>query len=117
MVAGERERDDRQPQAGGGERELAALQEHDLLEQVVAVCPVVEVNTGAISRGWRQRPYPADFLLRGLREMGGQVILGADTHAADTVDCAFPQAVELIRAAGFDHLLTLWDDGFREQPL
>ena len=89
----------------------------EALEQVVAVCPVVEVNTGAISRGWRDCPYPADFLLRGLREMGGQVILGADTHAADTIDCAFPLAVELIRKAGFDRLLTLWDDGFREQPL
>ena len=45
------------------------------------------------------------------------MILGADTHAADTIDCAFPLAVELIRKAGFDRLLTLWDDGFREQPL
>ena len=89
----------------------------EALEQVVQVCPVVEVNTGAISRGWRTLPYPADFLLKSLREMGGQVILGADTHAADTVDCFFPQSVELIRAAGFDHLLTLWPDGFHEEKL
>ncbi len=89
----------------------------EALEQVVAVCPVVEVNTGAISRGWRKAPYPADFLLRGLREMGGQAILGADAHGADAIDCAFPLAAERIRAAGFDHVLTLFDDGFREQPL
>ncbi|MBQ4612473.1 MAG: histidinol-phosphatase HisJ family protein [Clostridia bacterium] len=87
------------------------------LEEVVKVCPVVEVNTGAISRKWRDRPYPADFLLRGLREMGGEVILGADTHATDTIDCAFPLAVELIKKAGFDHLLTLWPDGFRKEML
>lgn len=89
----------------------------EALEQVVKVCPVVEVNTGAISRGWRDRPYPADFLLRCLRELGGEVILGADTHAANTVDCFFPQSVEIIRAAGFDHLLTLWPDGFRREKL
>lgn len=89
----------------------------DALEKCVKACPVVEINTGAISRKWRDRPYPADFLLRGLREMGGQVILGADTHAADTIDCAFPLAVELARKAGFDHLLTLWPDGFREQKI
>lgn len=89
----------------------------DALDKVVKVCPVVEVNTGAISRKWRDRPYPADFLLRGLREMGGEVILGADTHAVDTIDCAFPLAVELIKKAGFDHLLTLWPDGFRKEML
>ncbi len=89
----------------------------EALEKVVAVTPVVEVNTGAISRGWRERPYPAPFLLRRLRELGGEVILGADTHAADTIDCHFPQAVEIIKAAGFDHLLTLWPDGFHKEML
>ncbi len=89
----------------------------DALEKVVAVTPVVEVNTGAISRNWRDRPYPADFLLRNLREMGGEVILGADTHAVDTIDCAFPLAIELIKKAGFDHILTLWPDGFHKEKL
>ena len=89
----------------------------DALEKVVAVTPVLEVNTGAISRKWRDRPYPADFLLTALREMGGRVILGADTHAADTVDCAFPLAVDIIKKAGFDSLLTLWPDGFREEEI
>ncbi len=89
----------------------------EALEKVVEVTPVVEVNTGAISRGWRNRPYPADFLLKRLRALGGQVILGADTHAADTIDCHFPQSVDIIKAAGFDHLLTLWPDGFHKERL
>ena len=84
---------------------------------MVKVCPVVEVNTGAISRKWRDRPYPADFLLNRLRELGGEVILGADTHAADTIDCAFPLAVEIAKKAGFDTLLTLWPDGFHKEML
>ncbi len=89
----------------------------DALEQVVKVTPVVEINTGAISRRWRTRPYPADFLLAGLREMGGKVILGADTHAADTIDCAFPLAVQVAKQAGFSSLLTLWPDGFHEERI
>lgn len=89
----------------------------EALEKVVKVCPVLEINTGAISRKWRDRPYPADFILSALREMGGKVILGADTHAADTVDCAFPLAVEIAKKNGFDRLLTLWPDGFREEKI
>lgn len=89
----------------------------DAMEQVVAVTPVMEVNTGAISRKYRDRPYPADFLLRRWRELGGEVILGADTHAVSTIDCAFPLAEALIKKAGFDHLLTLWPDGFHHEKL
>ncbi len=44
-------------------------------------------------------------------------IVGAGAHAADTIDCAFPLAVELIKKAGFDHLLTLWPDGFHKERL
>ncbi len=89
----------------------------EALEQAVAVTPVLEVNTGGIARGWRTHPYPSDFLLRRLHELGGQVVLGADAHAAETIDFFFPQAAELIRAAGFRSLLTLWPDGFREEKL
>ncbi len=87
------------------------------LEKVVKVCPVVETNTGAISRHWREVPYPAMFLLKRLHELGGEVILGADTHATSTIDCAFPLAVERVKQAGFDHILTLWPDGFRKEEI
>ena len=89
----------------------------DALEKVVKVCPVLEINTGAISRKWRTIPYPADFILSAHRELGGKIILGADTHAADTIDCAFPLAVKIAKKNGFDSLLTLWPDGFREEKL
>ena len=89
----------------------------EALEAVLKVTPVVEVNTGAISRNWRTRPYPADFLLKAIKEMGGELVLGADTHAVDTITCFFPESVEIIKNAGFDHILTLHADGFRPQPL
>ena len=89
----------------------------DALEKIVKVCPVLEINTGAISRKKRDIPYPADFILSALREIGGKVILGADTHAADTIDCAFPMAVDIAKKNGFDTLLTLWPDGFHEERI
>ncbi len=89
----------------------------DALDSLVTVTPVMEVNTGAISRNWRDRPYPADFALRHWHGIGGEVILGADTHAATTIDCAFPLAIECIKAAGYDHLLILDNDGFHKQAI
>ena len=71
--------------------------------------PIVEINTGGVSRGYRKTPYPALFLLREWKAMGGRVILTSDTHSADTVVYGYTQAAELARAAGFDRsiLLTL----------
>ena len=67
---------------------LDALMERDV---------IFEINTGAISRGYRDTPYPAMFLLREWRGMGGQIILTADAHSPETVVYGYRQAAELAR--------------------
>ena len=44
-----------------------------------------EVNTGAISRGYRTRPYPSEAMLRYIAKKGGKVILNGDSHSAGTL--------------------------------
>ena len=50
---------------------------------------IVEVNTGAISRGWLNDAYPSAPFRDMLRAGGVRFILSSDSHAADTIDCAF----------------------------
>ena len=50
---------------------------------------VVEVNTGAISRGWLDDAYPSAPFRKLLRERGVRFVLNSDAHAADAIDCAF----------------------------
>lgn len=50
---------------------------------------LVEVNTGAISRGWLDDAYPSANFRSLLRERGVKFILSSDSHAAETIDCAF----------------------------
>lgn len=49
----------------------------------------VEVNTGAISRGWMDDVYPSREFRDMLRSRGVRFVLSSDSHAADTLDCAF----------------------------
>lgn len=56
---------------------------------VAASGKIAEVNTGAISRGWLDDAYPSVPFRALLRERGVRFILSADSHAADTIDCAF----------------------------
>ncbi|MBQ2997311.1 MAG: histidinol-phosphatase [Oscillibacter sp.] len=48
-----------------------------------------EINTGAISRGYRSAPYPAGFLQEYIRARGGRFILSSDSHAAETLMYGF----------------------------
>lgn len=99
---------------GGAYRRIAgeALRAH-------AKDGVFEVNTGAISRGWRDRPYPDFWMLEILREENARVTITSDAHSAEGLDCGFALAEELLQAAGFK---TVWQlspegTGLREYPL
>jgi len=71
---------------------------------------IIEINTGAMSRGYRSAPYPDLSLLRELNRLGGRITVTSDCHRAEWIDFAFDQAYELAREAGFKEIW-LWKDG------
>ena len=50
---------------------------------------LVEVNTGAIARGWLADAYPSPTFRKLLRERGVKFVLSSDAHSAAAIDCAF----------------------------
>lgn len=75
---------------------------------------VFEVNTGAISRGYRTTPYPDIPVLKYLAKNGARLMLNSDTHAADTIDYAYDVAIEHCKSAGINKLYRLRKNGFEE---
>ncbi len=66
----------------------AALRALDAL----AAAPVTfEINTGAISRGYRTEPYPARWLLEELRRRGVKRILSSDCHSRENLIFGFEE--------------------------
>ena len=78
------------------------------------VTPVVEMNTGAISRGVRKNPYPAAFLLPEVLHHGGKIILSSDAHRLENLSFWFDEAVELLKAHGFNSIVQLRGGQFEE---
>ncbi len=72
-----------------------------------------EINCGAVNRGRKKELYPNLFLLKSLKEFGGEILINSDAHHMDLLNGAFEEAVEAARWAGFDHvnLLTKRDTG------
>ena len=77
----------------------------------------IEMNTGAMGRGYRSAPYPNRNLLRRIREMGGEILINGDSHSAATLETGYELSVKLARAAGFDHVLRLRASGWEEVAL
>jgi len=50
---------------------------------------VFEINTGAISRGWRSVTYPAPEMIDYIKARGGRFILSSDSHCADNIGFGF----------------------------
>lgn len=78
---------------------------------------LLEINTGAMSRGYRSVPYPARFLLKEWRAMGGSVILTSDAHSAGAIVYGYAQAAEWAQAAGFQRSTLLTRGGREERSL
>lgn len=81
------------------------------LEYAIGKVQALEINTGGLARGYREEFYPAPFLLKRWKKLGGKVIITADAHQTDDLLFAFEKAADIAKAAGFEHLSALNDHG------
>ena len=78
-------------------------------EYVVKRGKAVEVNTGAISRGWRTSSYPSTFILERLRDLNAPIVLTSDCHDRLFLSCNFQREKEILSSLGFKELMYLED--------
>lgn len=79
--------------------------------------PLFEVNTGAISRGYRTAPYPQMEFLKEFHRCGFGAVITSDCHDKNYIDCHFAESAELLAQACFRTRWILTDSGFREVAL
>ena len=83
-------------------RFLAAAK--DAIDALVAADKIFEINTGAISRGYRTTPYPSQTLLREIHARGGKITISADAHRTQDIAFGFERAAALAQECGFTAL-------------
>lgn len=80
------------------ERYMAAWQ--SAVRALLPFCVPFEINTGAMSRGYRAVPYPAEDIMQYVAKHGGCAVLSSDSHRADTLGFDFDMAANMARRAG-----------------
>ena len=89
----------------------------ETLEKCLKITPVLEMNTGAISRGYKTYPYPASFLLGALKELNADIILSSDAHNKYNTIYFFEECVKILKVAGFKHIVKFTDNQFEKIEL
>ncbi len=74
--------------------------------------PFFEVNTGAISRGYRKTPYPSIPIIKRLKELGFGAVITSDCHDRESLDCNFDEATEILKLCGFKEKYIFTEEGF-----
>ena len=75
---------------------------HRAVDRIMQRCTVFEINTGAISRGWRTSPYPALDICRYIQSNHGTFILSSDSHSAENIAFEFDRYEKLFRDEGIE---------------
>lgn len=73
-----------------------------------------EINTGAVSRGWKRNPYPENFILSRLAEKNANIILNSDTHSRETIFYFYDEAIEYARSCGVKELCVYKEKTFEK---
>jgi len=79
------------------------------LDKLLCTPAVFEVNTGAISRGYRTNPYPDDDVLYRIAEAGKPVIINSDSLNKESVLFGIEKERERLDQMGIKYLTSLSD--------
>lgn len=86
-------------------------------EALAKKIPFFEINTGAISRGYRKTPYPSAYILKELNRMGAKIAITSDCHDKNYITQSFKEAEELALECGFKETYVLKKTGFEPQKI
>ncbi len=84
----------------------------DAISNLKGEIPFFELNTGCISRGYRNVPYPIPRILKEFKRQGFGAMISSDCHDARDLDCYYNEAKELLASCGFREIYVLTKNGF-----
>ena len=79
--------------------------------------PFFEINTGAVSRGYKTAPYPQMEFIKEFHRLGFGLVITSDCHDSRFIDCFYDEAKAIAASAGFHSKWILTEIGFQEVRL
>ena len=78
---------------------------------------IFELNTGAMARTGRKAPYPEDFIIKEIKNLGCSFVVSSDCHRTEHLDTYFKESFELLKSHGFKHIMIFNGKGFEPHSI
>ncbi len=79
----------------------------EALNKLLNTPAIFEINTGAISRGYRTNPYPDNNMIDIIAKSGKPFAICSDTHNTESVAYSLEQERENLDKKGYDYIKSL----------
>ena len=89
----------------------------NVVEELTNSNKIIEINTGAISRGYRTSPYPDFNSFKILKEFNSKIIVSSDSHSKDSLNCGFDLVEKHLKENNISQIYYLTPSGFVAQKL
>lgn len=77
------------------------------LDVLLKTDAIFEINTGAISRGYRTEAYPEKWMIDKIANANKKFVINSDTHSCDTIDCKFDEVKKYLDDKGYEYITSL----------
>lgn len=87
------------------------------LDELARQNTVLEINTGAMARGYRSEPHPSRVLLQAMYERHIPICFASDAHRTGDLLYGFPFAAQMARDCGYREYMYWNGTGFESRPI
>lgn len=85
----------------------------EAIQKLIKKGKIFEINTGAMSRGYRKTPYPSKELIKIINSLNGKIMINSDAHEKSGIDFGFEEALKLVKECGFKEIY-IFDKTFKK---
>lgn len=90
---------------------------YNALLEIKKLDKIIELNSGAISRGYLDDFYPSNFILEEIKRLGVKVTLGSDAHNVDNINYYFDNGINQLKNIGIDNIYILENGFFNKEKI
>lgn len=74
----------------------------------------IEINTGAIARGYMTEQYPSKWILEEINNRHIPITINSDAHSDENIACKFDEMYELVKELNVENLVYLTKNGWQK---
>lgn len=79
----------------------------EALGELIKTPAIFEINTGAISRGYRTCPYPQEEIMDEIADSGKPFVINSDSHSVETVGFGIKELMRELSVCGYRYIRSL----------